>query len=334
MNDKIKEEIYKCSKCGLCKSVCPIYLATKNEMYSPRGRYIILNNLSEQNKKPSKEFYKNLDFCLNCNLCKDFCPSNIDSAKIFTQLKYKSNIFYIKLFFIFLNNGPLNFFKKYNPKKDTTKEKILYFEGCYNNYIDCSDRNATIKILENLGYEVKVISKCCGYPFICNGDENKAKKNEAEILSIYNKEIKHIVCSCDSCYETLLKYQNEEFTSKLIRLDELLQRKNAKLNTNENILYFKPLIRKEKTYFLNEIKTINQKGICSLMENFFLIKNKKKKKEIINSMNIASLQLENKTIITTCQLSKYGLKEIIKEKNITTKVLSFSEYINLLTKNE
>ena len=40
MNDKIKEEIYKCSKCGLCKSVCPIYLATKNEMYSPRGRYI------------------------------------------------------------------------------------------------------------------------------------------------------------------------------------------------------------------------------------------------------------------------------------------------------
>ena len=70
------------------------------------------------------------------------------------------------------------------------------------------------------------------------------------------------------------------------------------------------------------------------MENFFLIKNKKKKKEIINSMNIASLQLENKTIITTCQLSKYGLKEIIKEKNITTKVLSFSEYINLLTKNE
>ncbi len=334
MKEKIKEEIYKCSKCGLCKSVCPIYLATKNEMYSPRGRYIILNNFFEQNKKPSKEFYKNLDFCLNCNLCKDFCPSGIDSAKIFTQLKPKSNFLYIKLFFMFRIHGLLNVFKKYKPRKNTTKEKILYFEGCYNNYIDCTDRNATIKTLENLGYEVKVISKCCGHPFICNGDEKKAKKNESEILSIFNSEIKHIVCSCDSCYETLSKYKNEEFTSKLIQLDKFLENKNIKTTSDENTIYFKPFIRKNDTYLPSELQTLNKKGICSLMENFFLIRNPKSKKEIIKNLNINPSEIENKTIITTCQLSKYGLKEIIREKNIKTKVISFAEYINLLTNNE
>ena len=77
-DSELKEEIYKCSKCGLCKSVCPLYLLTKNEMYSPRGRFILLNNILSNNLRPSKSFIKNLDFCLNCNLCKDFCPSNID----------------------------------------------------------------------------------------------------------------------------------------------------------------------------------------------------------------------------------------------------------------
>ena len=69
---------YKCSKCGLCKSVCPIFLATKNEVLSPRGRFIILNNFFNNQKKLSKKFLNNLDYCLNCNLCKKFCWSRND----------------------------------------------------------------------------------------------------------------------------------------------------------------------------------------------------------------------------------------------------------------
>ena len=58
MDIDIKEEVYKCSKCGLCQSVCPIYLATKNEMYLSRGRYIVLNNSYNYNKKLSTKFIK------------------------------------------------------------------------------------------------------------------------------------------------------------------------------------------------------------------------------------------------------------------------------------
>ena len=91
----IKEEVYKCSKCGLCQSVCPIFLATKNEMYLSRGRYNILNNYFNYGKPLSKKFIKELDICLNCNACKNFCPSSIDSAKIFTLLKsrYQKKLF-------------------------------------------------------------------------------------------------------------------------------------------------------------------------------------------------------------------------------------------------
>ena len=82
--EQIKEEVYKCSKCGHCQSVCPVYRATKNEMYLARGRYIVLNNFYNNGQPLSEKFINDLDICLNCNECKRFCPSNLDSAKIYT----------------------------------------------------------------------------------------------------------------------------------------------------------------------------------------------------------------------------------------------------------
>ena len=101
MNEQIKEEVYKCSKCGQCQSVCPIYIATKNEMFLARGRDIVLNNSFKNNSKLTQQFIKNLDICLNCNACKRFCPSNLDAQAIFTTLKsyhiYMSFKKYLKL---------------------------------------------------------------------------------------------------------------------------------------------------------------------------------------------------------------------------------------------
>ena len=317
MDKELKEEIYKCSKCGLCKSVCPIYLATKNEMYLPRGRFIILNSLF--NNKPSNEFLNNLDICLHCNLCKDFCPSNINSAEIFTGLKKPSKSLYLKLFFIFNLYRLFNLKRKYKPQKFENKEKVLYFEGCYNKYIDSSDRNATIKLIEELGYEVeKVVSNCCGYPYLTNNDNRNFKRNEEKIIANCNSKAKHIVCSCDSCYETLKKINNKEFTDKLIRLDDFLKQNNYQFNICNEAIYFKPLTKKDECYLPTEIKQETKKGACSLMENFFALKHPKLAKNIINKQEA----IKAETIVTTCNVTKWGLI-----KNFKYKVLSYAEYL-------
>lgn len=331
---EIKEEVYKCSKCGLCKSVCPIFLATKNEVLSPRGRFIILNNFFNNQKKLSKKFLNNLDYCLNCNLCKKFCPSDIDSSKIFNSIKRRNTFFYLKLFFFFLKSI-FTFKKKYSPKIFNDREKIIYFEGCFNKYINPSDRNETIKLIENLGYEVeKIISNCCGYPYLNNNDLKSFKKNSKKITKKYSTNTKYIVCSCDSCFDTLSKIEDESLKSKLIRLDDFLTEHNFNIETKEKTFYFKPLIRKEDCTILNKYEKLNKKTICSLMENFFLIKHTKDVNKIINTMNLDIKEIENATIITTCQLSKYGLNEVIKKKKTRTNILTLSEYINLLTNKE
>jgi len=82
-----KEEIHKCSKCGLCQSVCPVYKVTGNDCSVSRGKFIMLGGIIKGDLELNKNVNKYLDMCLKCNACKDFCPSDIDARKIFLTAK-------------------------------------------------------------------------------------------------------------------------------------------------------------------------------------------------------------------------------------------------------
>lgn len=81
------EEIHKCSKCGLCQSVCPVYKVTGNDCSVSRGKFIMFNGIIKGDLQLNKNVNKYLDMCLKCNACKDFCPSDIDARKIFLTAK-------------------------------------------------------------------------------------------------------------------------------------------------------------------------------------------------------------------------------------------------------
>ncbi len=82
-----QEEIHKCSKCGLCQSVCPVYQVTGNDCSVSRGKFIMLNGIIKGDLQLNKNVNKYLDMCLKCNACKDFCPSDIDAREIFLSAK-------------------------------------------------------------------------------------------------------------------------------------------------------------------------------------------------------------------------------------------------------
>lgn len=337
--ENIKETVYKCSKCGLCQSVCPLYLATKNEMYLPRGRYIILNNFFNNGKKLSKKFIKNLDICLNCNKCKDFCPSDIDADRIFTQLKSKYNKwkipfpfkYYLQLIFSSLKKEkPL--IKRSKAKTTETKEKVVYFQGCINKYVNPSDKNASLNIIEKLGYKVEKISTdCCGLPFLSDGMLSSFEKNAGKILDSIPNDVQYIVCSCDSCYETLNRI--DKLSDKLIRLDKLLELNGYSIPDDYNVVYHSPLTRKESCYLPLNVNKINKKGSCSVMENFFSLKHPDMANQLFDSVFYKKEDVQDKTIITTCQLDKIGLKKRLKRLNSNAKLYQYSEYICLLDKN-
>jgi FAD/FMN-containing dehydrogenase/Fe-S oxidoreductase len=81
-----------CNGAGVCRklaksggTMCPSYMATKNEKDSTRGRANLFRQLFA-GKGPEafeSEALKNaLDLCLSCKACKSECPANVDMARM------------------------------------------------------------------------------------------------------------------------------------------------------------------------------------------------------------------------------------------------------------
>ena len=94
--------VEKCNGSGDCRkseiiggTMCPSYMATREEKNSTRGRANLLNDYlrTKTNHEifESKELYAILDLCISCKGCKSECPSGVDMTKIkaeFLQHKY------------------------------------------------------------------------------------------------------------------------------------------------------------------------------------------------------------------------------------------------------
>ncbi|MDD2380454.1 MAG: FAD-binding and (Fe-S)-binding domain-containing protein [Mariniphaga sp.] len=85
--------IEKCNGSGDCRkssiiggTMCPTYMATRDEDKTTRGRANILREFLYSNEKKNpfdhREIYEILDLCLSCKACKSECPSNVDMAKL------------------------------------------------------------------------------------------------------------------------------------------------------------------------------------------------------------------------------------------------------------
>lgn len=63
--EEIGEILSPCIKCGMCKSLCPVFKVLKEEEVSPRGHSIMLNE-----KILNELVFK----CTFCKACEEKCP--------------------------------------------------------------------------------------------------------------------------------------------------------------------------------------------------------------------------------------------------------------------
>jgi len=83
----------KCNGSGDCRktevtggTMCPSYMATRNEKDTTRARANILReiltNSTKENPFDSEQIKEVMDLCLSCKGCKSECPSNVDIGKM------------------------------------------------------------------------------------------------------------------------------------------------------------------------------------------------------------------------------------------------------------
>lgn len=95
----------KCSGSGDCRkteitggTMCPSFMATRNEKDTTRARANMLRqfltNSTKENRFDHEEIKEVMDLCLSCKGCKTECPSSVDVAKMkaeFLQHYYDTN---------------------------------------------------------------------------------------------------------------------------------------------------------------------------------------------------------------------------------------------------
>ncbi|MEE8422320.1 MAG: heterodisulfide reductase-related iron-sulfur binding cluster [Dehalococcoidia bacterium] len=75
-------DLQNCIHCGFCLPVCPTYIATGQELESPRGRLHLIRAALDGRAEPSGRLLAHLDLCLQCRACETACPSNVPYGRI------------------------------------------------------------------------------------------------------------------------------------------------------------------------------------------------------------------------------------------------------------
>jgi fumarate reductase (CoM/CoB) subunit B len=66
--EEVREILGPCVKCGMCKSLCPVFKSLREESVSPRGKAIVLSD---------KSLDRIVFQCNMCKACEKKCPLNL-----------------------------------------------------------------------------------------------------------------------------------------------------------------------------------------------------------------------------------------------------------------
>ena len=89
--NSFREAVHMCSGVGECRKIlggtmCPSFKATRDEEHSTRGRAnalrLAMSGQLDRDGLTSKRLHQVMDLCLSCKACKSECPSNVDMAKM------------------------------------------------------------------------------------------------------------------------------------------------------------------------------------------------------------------------------------------------------------
>ncbi|MBO5948152.1 (Fe-S)-binding protein [bacterium] len=343
------DEIYKCSKCGLCQDVCPVFKITKNEASLSRGKFLMLLSYLDGKIPLSKTLKKYLDMCTSCGACSNFCPSNIDANKIFTLAKFEFkkksflNIFnfFIKFFKFFKNL----FTKKRKPKYFENAQTVVYFEGCFVKCVNSKTKKATLSVLEKL--KINVVQpnfECCGIVAQSLGDKKMFEYQfEKNIDILKNIQADYIIFDCASCLDVVKNYDKffeiddfDNIKNKCVSILEFLEIKNVKFSSNNNtqITYHKPChLEYDAQKILNNIENVDYIQMhdfdkCCGFAGEFAIKNNKIAESMfknkVNNINNTPCN----TVLTFCPSCELGLMMAKKYTKKKFKILNIIEFLN------
>lgn len=84
---KYNEDIYHCTRCGFCQSVCPVFDSVKSEMSVARGKIALLRAVLNGDLEFTPKIASYIELCTGCTACQEACPSGVCAEDIFLEAR-------------------------------------------------------------------------------------------------------------------------------------------------------------------------------------------------------------------------------------------------------
>ena len=241
--DRVKEDIYRCYRCGYCRetispaknthSICPVREELRFDHYDARGRVLVAKGLIEGKLAYTDSLVESVYTCTACAQCTEVCPmfegAKVDTPRIIRAWREE---------IVEKGLGPpdrlkevnYNTEKTYNPYGKSPAERlkwaagidiprradVLYFAGCSASYRQPEIARNASNVLRRSDVQFTVLQdeKCCGLPQMWNGEAKLGEKLvSSNVAAIRETGAKKVVTTCPGCYMAL-KSDYPEITGK------------------------------------------------------------------------------------------------------------------------
>ncbi len=234
----------RCVQCGSCMKLCPMFDATGEEQFSPRGKIYLLQVMDQilEDKELAKDFRRLLFQCTLCGKCDETCSSDVDILKIWHQQREKAmdaapeefayleplkealanvkNIYGLAaedraVYWLDELEDEIPGLEARSYAREKTADTMVFL-GCLMSFrgSQMDVLRALFKTLEKLEVDYLVMGaeeNCCGHPLYLTGNESGAEE-----LRQHNKNVmqdakaKNVVTCCPGCLIQLKKHHNLE----------------------------------------------------------------------------------------------------------------------------
>ncbi len=250
---RFKEQILKCSRCGFCQAVCPVYGATLRPALNARGKMLILKEVMEGKIDLTEDLVESLFQCTTCASCSINCPSGVEVPEILKIARkdlVKEDISHPAF------KGMAKVLEQYSniygedEEEDFGKQKggraeNIFFIGCVGRYREDEATEANLELLDRLGVDYTLIEEaCCGGVLEDVGYSINKRLVDYNIKTITETGARTLITGCPYCWRTFKN--REEYAPlrdkgiEIVHISQFFSRYEFDVKTDKRVTYHDP----------------------------------------------------------------------------------------------
>ncbi len=250
---QFRDQLLRCSSCGFCRAVCPLFGLTKRPALNARGKMLILKEVMDGNIDLNDELVETLFQCTTCASCTDQCPSGVNPPEIIKQArKDMVHIGSCHPAFEGMNRvlqEHTNIYGEDEPeyfeRERNKKARYVFFVGCVGAYREDEATMATLDLLDHLKVDYTLIEEVC-----CSGvledvgfqiNQDLARKNVDMILATGAKAVITGCPYCSRTFNSKVQYQAlKDEGVEIIHISQFLKDFDLGVKTDKIVTYHDP----------------------------------------------------------------------------------------------